>query len=112
MVDELLVGRLREVVGARVPVVERRMFGGVAFLVGGHMAVGVSGRQGALMVRVPPDDTQRLLAEPGARPFEMRGKALVGWLLVEPGVVADDDELHHWVDVGLAHAGSLPAKDA
>ncbi|AEE46938.1 TfoX/Sxy family protein [Cellulomonas fimi] len=111
MVDEVLVGRVRELVGARVPVEERRMFGGVAFLVGGHMAVGVSGKQGGLMVRVPPEETPSLLAEPGTRPFEMRGRGLAGWLLVEPGAVADDDELDRWVDAGVAHARSLPPKE-
>lgn len=110
MLDEELAGRVRALVGARVPVVERRMFGGVAFLVGGHLAVGVSGRQGAVMVRVPADETARLLAEPGTKPFEMNGRHPAGWLLVEPSAVEDDDDLAQWVDAGVDHARSLPPK--
>lgn len=82
------------------------MFGGLAFLLGGHMAVAVSG-EGGLMVRCAPDDTSRHLAE-GALPMVMRGSEMRGWLRVKD--VDSDDELQHWVDVGLDHAGSLPPK--
>lgn len=112
MYDEALAGRVRSLIGARPDLVEKRMFGGLAFLVGGHMSVGVSGTQGALMVRVAKEDTERMLAEPGARPFEMHGKGAAGWVLVEPGVLEDDDELRHWVDVGVGYAAGLPPKDA
>ena len=110
MYDEVLAGRVRSLVGGRADVVEKRMFGGLAFLVGGHMSVGVSGTQGGLMVRVAKEDTERMLAEPGARPFEMHGKGAAGWLLVDPGALDDDDELRQWVDVGVGYASSLPPK--
>ena len=110
MYDEALAGRVRSLVGGRADVAEKRMFGGLAFLVGGHMSVAVSGTQGGLMVRVPKEDTERMLAEPGARPFEMHGKGAAGWLLVDPGALEDDDELRHWVDVGVGYASGLPPK--
>ena len=110
MYDEALAGRVRSLVDGRADVAEKRMFGGLAFLVGGHMSVAVSGTQGGLMVRVPKEDTERMLAEPGARPFEMHGKGAAGWLLVDPGALEDDDELRHWVDVGVGYASTLPPK--
>jgi TfoX/Sxy family transcriptional regulator of competence genes len=106
--DEDLANRIRSVLG-RQSVVEKKMFGGLAFLVGGNMAVAASG-QGGLMVRVEPDETERLLAEPGAEEFEMRGRAMQGWLRVRADAVATDDALRSWVDRGVAYARSLPAK--
>ena len=85
------------------------MFGGLAFLIGGNMAVGVSG-QGGLMIRCDPDETEALLEEPGAQPFEMRNKGMKGWLRVEAGAVEDDDALRTWVARGAAYARSLPPK--
>jgi TfoX/Sxy family transcriptional regulator of competence genes len=107
--DEALAARIREHVAGE-PVQERKMFGGLAFLLGGHMAVSASG-QGGLMVRVDPGETATLLAEPGAEPFEMGGRgAMKGWLRVSSGAVVDDEVLARWVDRGLAYAGSLPPK--
>ena len=106
--DEELAERIRGLLPG-VPVTEQKMFGGLAFLVGGHMAVGVSG-QGGLMVRCDPADTERLVAEPGAGPFEMRGKAMNGWLRVASDAVADDEALGRWVEVGTSYAESLPPK--
>jgi TfoX/Sxy family transcriptional regulator of competence genes len=104
--DEDLANRLRELLaGERV--VEKKMFGGLAFLVAGHMAVAASG-QGGLMVRVRPEDTEALLAEPGADTFEMRGRALPGWLRVSGPTLADDDALVAWVRRGVDYARSLP----
>jgi TfoX/Sxy family transcriptional regulator of competence genes len=88
---------------------EKRMFGSLAFLVGGHMAVAASG-QGGLMVRVAPDQTEALLSEQGAEPFEMRGRPMTGWLRVQADAVQDDDALAQWVRRGVECAGSLPPK--
>ena len=106
--DEELAERIRGLL-PDVPVTEQKMFGGLAFLVGGHMAVAASGK-GGLMLRCDPADTARLLAEVGASPFEMRGKEMDGWLRVTSDAVADDRDLQRWVAVGTSYAGSLPAK--
>jgi TfoX/Sxy family transcriptional regulator of competence genes len=107
--DERLAARIREhATGA--PVEEKKMFGGLAFLLGGHLAVAASGK-GGLMVRVEPAETASLLEEPGAEPFEMGGRGgMQGWLRVSTEAVADDDVLARWVDRGLAYAGSLPPR--
>jgi TfoX/Sxy family transcriptional regulator of competence genes len=107
--DEDLANRIRELMPGDAGAVEQRMFGGLAFLVGGHMAVAASG-QGGLMLRCDPDETEALLAEPGAEEFEMRGKAMRGWLRVDAAAVADDDALATWVARGTAYARSLPPK--
>jgi TfoX/Sxy family transcriptional regulator of competence genes len=86
------------------------MFGGLAFLVGGNMSVAASG-QGGLMVRVHPEDTDALVTEPHARPFEMRGRAMQGWLRVESEGVRTQSQLEPWVRRGIAFARSLPPKD-
>ena len=107
--DEALAARIRHHTAGK-PVEEKKMFGGLAFLLGGHMAVAASG-QGGLMVRVEPSETAALLEEPGAAPFEMGGRgAMAGWLRVSTDAVADDGDLTRWVARGLAYAGSLPAK--
>ena len=107
--DEALAARIREHATGE-PVEEKKMFGGLAFLLGGHMAVAASG-QGGLMVRVEPAETAALLEEPGASPFEMGGRgAMDGWLRVSSEAVEDDDDLARWVDRGLAYARSLPSK--
>ena len=105
--DEELADRIRELVGDEADVLERRMFGGLAFLVGGHMSVAVSG-QGGLLVRVDPDATDALLAEPHAGPFEMRGRVLRGWLRVAADGLRTRRELAPWVERGVAYARSLP----
>jgi TfoX/Sxy family transcriptional regulator of competence genes len=107
--DEGLAARIREHVAGE-PVEEKKMFGGLAFLLGGHMAVAASG-QGGLMVRVPPDETGDLLAEPGASPMEMGGRGpMAGWLRVSAEAVTDEGSLGRWVERGIAYARSLPAK--
>ena len=85
------------------------MFGGLAFLIDGHMSVGVSG-QGGLMVRIDPAETDALVAKPHARPFEMRGRAMTGWLRVDPEGVVTKRALEPWVRRGVAYARSLPPK--
>ena len=109
--DEDLANRIRELVAGEPEVTEQRMFGGLAFLVGGHMSVAASG-QGGLMVRVDPDDADALLAKPHARPFEMRGRPMRGWLRVDADGTTPEDALRPWVDRGVAYARSLPPKAA
>jgi TfoX/Sxy family transcriptional regulator of competence genes len=107
--DEDLANRIRELVAHEHGVTEQRMFGGLAFLVGGNMSVAASG-QGGLMVRVDPDDSEVLLAKPHARPFEMRGRAMHGWLRVDAEGVRTKRQLEPWVKRGVAYARSLPPK--
>jgi TfoX/Sxy family transcriptional regulator of competence genes len=107
--DEALAARIRDHV-AGAPVEEKKLFGGLAFLVGGHMAVAASGK-GGLMVRVEPSETAALLAEPGTSPMEMGGRGpMDGWLRVSAEAVRDEESLDRWVERGLAYAGSLPPK--
>jgi hypothetical protein len=107
--DEDLANRIRELVAAEPGVVEKKMFGGLAFLIGGHMSVSASGR-GGLLVRVDPAQTQALLGKPHAEPFETRGRAMDGWLRVDAEGVATKRQLERWVARGVAHARSLPPK--
>ena len=106
--DEELAERIRGLL-PDVPVTEQKMFGGLSFLIGGHMSVAASGK-GGLMLRCDPEDTERLVAEPGASRFEMRGKEMDGWLRVTSDAVADDAALSRWIQVGTSYAGSLPPK--
>src|SRR4051794_2717760 len=107
--DEDLADRIREMIADTPGVTEKKMFGGLAFLVGGNMAVAASGR-GGLMVRVDPGETDALLERPNARPFEMRGRAMDGWLRVEAEGVRTKRQLEPWVKRGVAYARSLPTK--
>ena len=107
--DEELARRLRELVGGGPDVTEKKMFGGLAFLVGGNMAVSASG-QGGLMVRVDPAQTDALVASSSARPMEMRGRPMQGWLRVDTEDVRTKRQLAKWVSMGVAYARSLPAK--
>ena len=107
--DEDLANRIRELMAQESGVTEKRMFGGLAFLIGGNMSVAASG-QGGLMVRVEPEQTEALLAEPHARPFEMRGREMAGWLRVDADGVRTKRQLEPWVRRGVAYARSLPAK--
>jgi TfoX/Sxy family transcriptional regulator of competence genes len=107
--DEDLANRIRELIGGGPEVTEKRMFGGLAFLVGGNMSVSASG-QGGLMVRVDPEETDALLAKPHARPFEMRGRTMDGWLRIDPEGVRTKRQLEPWVRRGVTYARSLPPK--
>lgn len=107
--DEDLANRIRDLVAGEPDVTEQRMFGGLAFLVDGNMSVAASG-QGGLMVRIDPEDTGALLAKPHARPFEMRGREMQGWLRVDPEGLRTKRQLAPWVTRGVAYARSLPAK--
>lgn len=106
--DEGLAERIRQRLGSDPDVTERRMFGGIAFLYRGNMAVGVSGDD--LMVRVGPDHTDAALARPGTRVFDMAGRPMRGWILVAGTALSEDDVLGEWVDEGRAFAVSLPPK--
>ena len=106
--DEGLATRVRELLDEQPGVAEKQMFGGLAFLVHGNMACGVRGDD--LIVRVAADDAETALAEPGVRPFDLTGRPMTGWLLVEPDGHAEDEDLRRWVDRGLAYASSLPPK--
>jgi TfoX/Sxy family transcriptional regulator of competence genes len=107
--DEDLANRIRELVANEKGVTEKKMFGGLAFLIGGNMAVAASG-QGGLMVRCDPDETDALLAKPHAKLFEMRGRSMQGWLRVDDDGVRTKRQLEPWVKRGVAYARSLPAK--
>jgi TfoX/Sxy family transcriptional regulator of competence genes len=107
--DEDLASRIRELLAGEAGVTEKKMFGGLAFLIGGHMAVSASG-QGGVLVRCDPDDTDELVAKPHADRFEMRGRAMDGWLRVDSDGVRTKRELEPWVKVGAAYARSLPPK--
>jgi len=107
--DEDLADRIRALVGDDRDVVEKRMFGGLAFLVNGNMSVAASG-QGGLLVRVDPDESDALVAATPAYPMEMRGRQMAGWLRVDAGDVEGDADLATWVKRGVAYARSLPAK--
>ena len=107
--DEDLANRIRELIAGDPDVTEKKMFGGLAFLVGGNMSVAASG-QGGLMVRVDPQDTDALLTKPHTRLFEMRGRELQGWLRVEAEGLRTKRQLDPWVRRGVAYARSLPPK--
>ena len=106
--DEGLATRVREVIGEQPGLTEKQMFGGLAFLLGGNMACGV--RADDLIVRVAANDAETAMGEPGARPFDLTGRPMKGWLQVGPDGHAEDDDLRRWVGRGLAYAGSLPPK--
>src|SRR5690242_15002484 len=107
--DEDLADRIRAALGEVPHVTEKRMFGGLAFLVNGHMAVAASG-QGGLMLRVEPEQTEALLAEEHTAPMVMRERELSGWLRVDTAGIESDEDLQRWVDTGVTRVGSLPPK--
>lgn len=106
--DEGLATRLRGLIGGQSGLAEKKMFGGLAMLLNGNMAVGVHGDD--LIVRTDPGRQEELLAEPGARVFDLTGRPMKGWLLIEADGFAEDADLRRWVDRGVAFARSLPAK--
>jgi TfoX/Sxy family transcriptional regulator of competence genes len=107
--DEELAARIRDLVGDEADLTEKKMFGGLAFLVGGNMAVAASG-QGGLLVRVDPEESTKLVRDTPARLMEMRGRELKGWLRVDAAEVRTKRQLSTWVRRGVAFARSLPAK--
>jgi len=107
--DEALAGRIRELVAGEPNLTEQKMFGGLAFLVGGNMAIAASG-QGGVLVRCDPAQSDDLVATTDARSFEMRGREMQGWLRVGDADVRTKRQLDKWVKIGTAYARSLPAK--
>jgi TfoX/Sxy family transcriptional regulator of competence genes len=106
--DEALAERIRGMVSARSGVTERKMFGGIAWMLGGNMALGVLGED--VLVRLERDDAQRALGEPHTRVFDMTGRPAPNMVVVAGHSVADDAALARWVDAGADHAASLPPK--
>lgn len=107
--DEDLAERIRAELGGQPGVTEQKMFGGLAFLIGGNMAVAASG-EGGLLVRADPDKSEKLMASGKAKPMEMRGRQMHGWLRVDADAVRTKRELARWVKEGTTYARSLPAK--
>ena len=107
--DEELADRIRSWLGNRAGVTEKKMFGGLAFLIGGNMAIAASGR-GGILVRVDPEESDELVATTPAVLMEMRGRSMSGWLRVDASEVADDATLRAWVERGAGYAASLPPK--
>jgi TfoX/Sxy family transcriptional regulator of competence genes len=106
--DTSLASRVRDVLGENPEVSEREMFGGIAFLISGNMAVGVS--KDELMVRVDPDEYEDVLAQPGVRAFDMTGRPMRGWVLVAPEATAEHGDLRRWVGTGVDYAATHPPK--
>lgn len=107
--DEELAARIRELIGSEPNLSEQKMFGGLAFLIGGNMAVAASG-QGGILVRVDPAQSEKLVATTSASPMEMRGREMQGWLRVDAASLRTKSQLSKWVELGTAYARSLPAK--
>ena len=109
--DEDLAGRIRELIGGEKTLSEQRMFGGLAFLIGGNMAISASG-QGGLLVRVDPARSDALAAGSHVEVAIMRGRAMPGWLRVDAEGVKTKSQLQRWVDEGVTYARSLPGKSS
>ncbi|HEY2803713.1 MAG TPA: TfoX/Sxy family protein [Actinomycetota bacterium] len=107
--DEDLADRIRELLAGQRGLTEKKMFGGLAFMIRGNMAVAASG-QGGILVRVDPEQSSKLVSTTKAEPMLMRGRAMEGWLRVDSRGVRDKRSLARWVDRGVSYARSLPAK--
>ncbi len=106
--SEELAQRIRDEIGEHPALVEKQMFGGIAFMVQGNMSVGVAGDE--LMVRVGKDNDEAALAERHVRPFDLSGRPMAGWVLVGAEGTAVNDDLAQWIDTGVTYAESLPPK--
>jgi hypothetical protein len=107
--SEELAGRIRRALARRKGVEEKRMFGGVGFLLNGHMLVGVW--KDSLIVRLGPEDSDEALTEPHVKAFDITGRPMKGWVLVGPEGVASDEQLSGWVQRAMRFVGKLPAKE-
>ena len=108
--DEALAQRIHDLLDGEPGLASKKMFGGLGFMLDGHMAVAAASA-GSLMVRVDPVDAQGWVDGEAVNPMEMRGRAMSGWLLVAPEALADDDQLRLWVDRGMAYVRTLPPKE-
>ena len=106
--DPGMAERIRNLLADQPGVTEKKMFGGVAFMVDGNMACGVANDE--MMLRVGVDGFDELVAQPGVRPFDMTGRPMKGWVLVSHDVIEEDDDLEAWMMRGVAFARSLPPK--
>jgi hypothetical protein len=106
--DQELARRIRALLGDMPDLVEKKMFGGVGFLLAGNMACGVNGSD--LIVRVGPAGYQQALAQAHTRPFDLTGRPMSGWIVVEPAGAADEDAFADWIERGVRFARSLPPK--
>jgi hypothetical protein len=106
--DDKLAARIRQQLGQRRDVIEKKMFGGVAFLLNGNMACGVHGQE--MIVRLDPAQTAKALSRPYTRTFDLTGRPMKGWILVEPKGLTTRDALSKWIQVGVKYAASLPPK--
>jgi TfoX/Sxy family transcriptional regulator of competence genes len=106
--DETLADRVRDVLAGMDGLAEKRMFGGLAFLLNGNMCCGVHGDE--VILRVDPESTEEALRKPHVRVFDMTGRPMKGWLLVGSDAVASDEQLRSWIDMGAEFAASLPPK--
>ena len=104
--DAAMADRIRAALETEPGVTEKKMFGGLAFLVDGRMAV-AAGSGGVMLLRVPPDETDEQLQRPGAEPFVMRGREMTGWIGVRPDALAGDDDLEAFVRTGVQYARTL-----
>jgi TfoX/Sxy family transcriptional regulator of competence genes len=107
--DEGLARRIHDLLDGEPGVTAKKMFGGLGFMVDGHMAV-AAGSKGSLMVRADPADGERWVDGASVVPMEMRGRPMAGWLLVDSDALADDDQLQQWVDRGVTFVRTLPPK--
>jgi TfoX/Sxy family transcriptional regulator of competence genes len=108
--DERLAADLRKLLADEPALTEQRLFGGLAFLVDGNMAIAARG-QGGLLVRVDPAESTALVRETAAYPMEMRGRTMDGWLRVDSEAVGGEADLRSWVERGVGYARSLPPKN-
>lgn len=106
--DEAFAQRIRKTLGKRKGLVEKKMFGGIAFLLNGNMCCGI--HKDELIIRIEPEATDALLAKPHTRRFDLTGRPMDGWILVGPKGIATDAQLGKWVAVAVAYAGALPPK--
>jgi TfoX/Sxy family transcriptional regulator of competence genes len=106
--SEALAERVRDAIAVREGITERKMFGGIVWMVNGNMACGTLGEN--LMVRLDHEDAERALAEPHVGPMEFTGRSMRGFITVDSGGIADEAALGRWVDAAAAHAAALPAK--
>lgn len=106
--DNILAERIRQQLAQRRGMIEKRMFGGLAFLLNGNMAVGVHGEE--MIVRLDPEQTVKALSRPHTRIFDLTGRPMKGWILVKPKGLTTKTTLAKWIQIGLKYAASLPPK--